>query len=101
MNEGATDTTPSTNCEGESKTAADYEDTTVNVRIKDSSKSMPHFINLHKNGLRRSPRLNKEKPVHENEDLLCSMFTHINYKTESMLNKPKKQWIAPCAPWNK
>ena len=50
---------------------------------------MPYFINLRKNGLRRSPRLNKEKSVHENGDLVCSKFTCINNKTESMLNKPK------------
>ena len=27
--------------------------------------------------------------MHENGDIVCSTFTCINYKTESMLNKPK------------
>ena len=34
MNEWSTETIPSANCEGESKTAVDYKDAKVNVIIK-------------------------------------------------------------------
>ena len=50
MNEWSTETIPSANCEVESKTAVDYKDAKVNIRIKNASKSMPYFNNLHKNG---------------------------------------------------
>ena len=73
VHEGASDTILSANYEVEH---GEYSNAKKKVRFHDTASSMPQFTNLQNNGPRRSPRLKKGTPTHQNDDLVHIMFTH-------------------------